>query len=402
MAINYPQFPKLNAADLGGLGGFDLGEAIRSGLGNYNLYQEAKFKPRNLENEAHGKELMNKIKEAQAKYAEEQALADLRGRQTSTSNIAQQIKERRNAMKRQQDLQNLLSGGSDMGQASGKPGHMTPHGFEGSLTGIPAEDLYSNTGEDRQAEQEAVDRIDRANDQNNEGSFIQSAPNLKQRINKGMQGNTNEKVLVPGNPNLSRINDIYNKYPQYRKELEAMGYKKSQSIKFDSKSGMNIITTTLPNGEVKVRTEAITGQNGTVPLTNALKSQLQNIKVNVPKVKRLVDDLIASPSPTEFPLYRKGARTKHHALVKEAAETYAKAKGWPNTNESIKAASEILGRGSLETDSDYRLRLEELKKELDRNAVEADETLNPNSKKSESNSHVVEYIRGSNGRLVPK
>jgi len=99
MAINYPNLPKLNASDVGGFGGFDLGEAIKSGLGNYNLYQETKFKPRNLENEAYGKELANKINEAKAKYAMQQALADLQYTQAGTGSLGAQAALHRGQLK---------------------------------------------------------------------------------------------------------------------------------------------------------------------------------------------------------------------------------------------------------------------------------------------------------------
>ena len=47
MALNLPQMPfKLSPQDMGN---FDLGSAIKSGLGNYNLSQEAKYKPQMME-----------------------------------------------------------------------------------------------------------------------------------------------------------------------------------------------------------------------------------------------------------------------------------------------------------------------------------------------------------------
>lgn len=92
--------------------------------------------------------------------------------QPSTNNFSGYIQ---NALKNifgknnsQQQPSNTFSqsmNGSQVG--SGKPGHMTPNGYEGSLTGAPAADYYANTGPDRQAEQEAVDRIDRAQNNNN-------------------------------------------------------------------------------------------------------------------------------------------------------------------------------------------------------------------------------------------
>lgn len=62
-------------------------------------------------------------------------------------------------------IQQILSGQNT--NAPNKPGHMTEHGFEGSLTGVPAQDFYANTGPDRKAEEEAIKRIDES---------IQSAP----------------------------------------------------------------------------------------------------------------------------------------------------------------------------------------------------------------------------------
>lgn len=100
---------KLNAADIGGLGGFDLGQAIRSGLENANLYQETKYKPqalanknyaeqlanqlqqynvqyapRNLENEALAKEIQNRINTPYAENANRAFLADIGNKEATT------------------------------------------------------------------------------------------------------------------------------------------------------------------------------------------------------------------------------------------------------------------------------------------------------------------------------
>lgn len=81
---------KLSAADMGGLGGFDLGAAIRSGLENANLYQEAKYKPQSLANKNYSEQLLNKINEAKAKYAAEKELANLKYTQAGTGNLGAQ------------------------------------------------------------------------------------------------------------------------------------------------------------------------------------------------------------------------------------------------------------------------------------------------------------------------
>jgi hypothetical protein len=117
--------------------------------------------------------------------------------------------------------------------------------------------------------------------------------------------------------------------------------------------------------------------NNQLPLTNAMKTQLQNIVTGVPKVTKKIDDLIAAPSPTTLIGFKPDQRAQHASLVLEAAESYAKAKGWPNTNESIKAARDILDRHTLESDDAYRKRLKALKHSLGRDYKDANETLNP-------------------------
>lgn len=74
MPIQYPNFPKLNAADMGA---FDLGAAIKSGLGNYNLYQEAKYKPRNLQEALIASQQKNQINAPYAQNANRVFEADV-------------------------------------------------------------------------------------------------------------------------------------------------------------------------------------------------------------------------------------------------------------------------------------------------------------------------------------
>ncbi len=230
MAINYQPLSKLTASDFGS---FDLGAAIKSGLDNAKAFQEARYRPRNLENEAYGKELSNKINAGKAKYAEQQSLADLQSTQTNTSNVAQQIKQKRADMERMNALRKYLSGGGSMPESGGKsdngswsPGHMTPHGFEGSIAPTNPDNFYANTGEDRQAEQEAVDRIDSAN---NNQSFIPSAPSFGQKIKQGMQQNNNK----PGSSELERANYLWDNVPSSRKDLKAMGFERDKEHPYE-------------------------------------------------------------------------------------------------------------------------------------------------------------------------
>lgn len=123
-----------------------------------------------------------------------------------------------------------------------------------------------------------------------------------------------------------------------------------------------------------------TGNDGnTAPLTNTIKTQMQGIIAGVPKVKVKIDALKDAPSPTQLIGYKPDQKAKHSSLVRETAETYAKAKGWPNTNESINTAIKILDRHTFESDAAYRKRLDELKISLDNDYNDAKNTLSPGS-----------------------
>lgn len=139
--------------------------------------------------------------------------------------------------------------------------------------------------------------------------------------------------------------------------------------------------------------------DGEIPLTNAMKTQMQNIISGVPKVKVKIDSLIKAQSPTALLGYKSSSKAVHNALVKETAETYAKAKGWPNTNESIKAAAEILDRHTFESDSAYRERLKSLKKSLDNDFNDAKGTLHPKAIGKQQQSPQEMIFNPTTGRL---
>jgi hypothetical protein len=93
---------------------------------------------------------------------------------------------------------------------------MTAHGFEGSLTGAPAENYYANTGEDRKAEQEAVDRIDRAQNRNEtpleleltHGQQQQSTQPLTNAEKTGLYKGTVEQGKEEGKYRAEALRDI--------------------------------------------------------------------------------------------------------------------------------------------------------------------------------------------------
>lgn len=197
-------------------------------------------------------------------------------------------------------------------------------------------------------------------------------PELSSNVKKA--GSSNQgTILDHGNPDLYHIDDMWEKNPIYRKAFQDRGLTKKQTIKTDPRTGITSTTIQYPSGKIEVKTNS--GASGPIPLTNQLKTLHQNIVSGIPKVMDAIDDIIKTPSPVGVPGYKSDQQAKHKALVNSTAETYAKAKGWPNTNESIHRATQIIGRGLFESDEAYRARLRDVKKTLEKDKAESQKTL---------------------------
>ncbi len=121
----------------------------------------------------------------------------------------------------------------------------------------------------------------------------------------------------------------------------------------------------------------------------AIKTLHENIIHMSPRAIESIEHLIKIPSPSEpwgFGAIKSGQKAAHNAAVSAAAETYAKAKGWPNTKGSIAEAKTILQRHSFETDHDYRERLRGYIGELKEGVKTSTQFLHPNSQSDNANS----------------
>lgn len=226
MPINLPGVPfKLTPQDMGG---FDVGDALKQGFNLNKQFQEARTMPKKLAEELLAKQLQNKINQPKADYAKDITLADLEHTRSGTGLQNIQTQTANAKLQHYKDFQNLLSGGSpnqssgyrDQIKGTGKPGYMTPHGFEGSMTGIPAESNYSNNGPDREAEKEAIARIDAANNQNTQGNSESFIPSFKSSLNENLNQGLQNK---PTNSELERLKWIWDNQPQYRKDIKGLG-----------------------------------------------------------------------------------------------------------------------------------------------------------------------------------
>lgn len=126
------------------------------------------------------------------------------------------------------------------------------------------------------------------------------------------------------------------------------------------------------------KAEIKAAQEGQLP--GAVKTLHENIIHISPKAIKAIDHIINIPSPVEpwgFGAIKSGQKAAHNKGVTAAAESYAKAQGWPNTKGSIQKAEEILQRGNFETDFDYRKRLRGYQDELRAGIKTSSELLHP-------------------------
>jgi hypothetical protein len=437
MAIQYPSF---GGSDWN-TGIPDYASAISKGLNNYINANKAKYAPQNEESLAQQNQIA-------AQYAEPNAQMALKKGGIDIQSVLQLMQQRQTAIDREKAFQQLLNGGGqqsswDGTQQSAQPANpaqpvsnspnmqdnYSPNpqddngiGNIANVKGIQGINDYSDNG--MPAEGPGVAASGSARDvfpgrrPNYKQQLAQGKgampipqsqqPGLQQNITQGLQANkpdeANETILQPGNPNLAHINEMWDKYPQFRKDLEARGFKKTQETKFDSKNGITRITTTMPNGEIRQRVFGNTTEKGGVPLTNPVKTYHEMIVGSAPQAKTMIDEIIKAPSPVLPPtflgkLYRPGARAEHTALVSATGETLAKALGFPNTDKGVELALNLVERGDNETDSAYRNRLEKLKKSIDVKVENSQKVLDTgiSTKQEESNKivKIPSYINNS-------
>lgn len=184
---------------------------------------------------------------------------------------------------------------------------------------------------------------------------------------------TNEVVITKGAPQLSGVDAMYDSNPLSRAFLEKKGYKKTQQVKFDNKTGKTTVITKYPSGKVTVTASsgAAPSEEG-IPLTNKMISKHQNIISSIdnalPTIQKILDEKGVNPYARWTGLLP-GAMSqsvKYDAMVKSALDSLIGAYGLPMTNEGIDTVKTQLLIGHGETPSAYRQRLKELVKDLNK------------------------------------
>ncbi len=376
----------------------DYQKALQDVFKNVQGAYDTAYKPKNMAEALLAAQIQNKINQPKADDAQGWYNLQKEALQSETGLRGAHLKQALMDLHQNEWLNNALNGGSTSAMPS-----------ETQSTSMPSIPPEAPTNAGRNVSYEGPGPNYGVPTARNTfpGRFpaSQQAPSLRENVAQGMGGAAmpaaealqEAKVLTEGNPSLAHVDKLYDENPYARLALEKKGFKKTQTVKVDPRTGLSSVVTTYPSGKVEVRSTS--NATGDVPLTNALKTLHQNIISGAPKAEKMIDDLIESPSPLGIPGFKPDQQARHKALVNAAAETYAKAKGWPNTNESIHRATTILGRGTLESDAAYRERLKSLKSSLKNDIKDSKNILNPSSKRQEQSSSNELTFNPETGRL---
>jgi hypothetical protein len=179
--------------------------------------------------------------------------------------------------------------------------------------------------------------------------------------------NPNENMVNPGNPELYKIDKLYDSMPQLRKKIESMGYKRTQQTKIDPKTGAITTVTTHPSGKVTVSSTTNPDAEFTSN-TAAVKSKAENTINGIDNAIPIIDGLIAKVNDIPGRLIGQylspNKEADYEADIAESAETFANAFGYPNTDKGYEQAEKVVRRRNGEGDKAYKARLEKLKTHL--------------------------------------
>ncbi len=351
--------------------------------------------------------LQNKINAAKAKYAMQNEAANLASTQTGTSLNNLKLQQIQNEMAQNKMFQDLMSGRQPQNQQSTP---IAPQGIQGvsdySDNGMPGEgpgvaasasayDTFPGRRANRPQAQNVSQNVPQAN-----SSIVPQAPNLQQNISNGLS-HGNKQLASEGDPNLYHIDQMYDQYPWFRKKLEKEGYKKTQTTKYDPKTGTTTTITTSPSGKTEISTIS-GGGNGKMPLTNDVKSRMQKVVALAPQVIKDIEDLKNTPSPARIPFapwWKPDQRNAFQRKVKELSESLAVAKAWPSVLGSIERAEEIINRGDYESTDAYKKALDDVIKKIKEAESNAQETLGQSKENKKTDSDKVLVFNPQTGRL---
>lgn len=192
-----------------------------------------------------------------------------------------------------------------------------------------------------------------------------------------------EIVISKGSPHLAGVDQMYDSDPRSRAFLEKKGFKKTQEIKFDNKTGRTTILTKYPSGTVTTKTyggAAAAGEGG-IPLTNKMISAHQEKIAAIDNALPALETILEKPKTwagkiQQFPRSSgwlpgmgyvpgfMGESASYEAKVNSVIDTLMKAYGLPSTHEGLETIRKQLLIEHGETDAHYKRRLKDFIKDL--------------------------------------
>ncbi len=175
------------------------------------------------------------------------------------------------------------------------------------------------------------------------------------------------KIVNAGSPNLYNIDNLFDSNPLARDYLEKNGFKKTQTVKIDNKTGKATIVTKYPSGKITMQTAGGSKPPEGTPLTSAMVTKHQQVisgaDTVIPVLKKILalgggEALDANGMPAgknkdvfqPYPLMGwtplsmgnipgwMSDAADYESLVTSASEPLVKALGYPTTSEGLEKA----------------------------------------------------------------
>ncbi len=320
------------------------------------------------------------IKAVQARFAEPNAKAALQGTQLENRHKQMIISHLANEIAQEKQFQQLLnkamSPGS-MGQnASGLPQAIskamspapsyTPIGSPAPMPYNPANSMATrNDLQDMGTDVSKMDPRFRKFDQM--GDYAAGGSQANQMAQNSPQPESSETVLSQGSPHLYGVDMLYENNPLSRNLLEKKGYKKTEQVKFDNKTGKTSIITKYPSGKITVQSMGGTSSDEGIPLTNKMVSTHQRVISSVdnalPQLQRLKDmDSHSNIYGESFGgnLFATHNQKKYQRLVNAVKENLIGAFALNPTEAGLQTAIDQLTIGGWESEKDYKNAIQDL------------------------------------------
>lgn len=334
------------------------------------------------------------IRAVQAEFARPTAEQALLSSQLSNRKSQMEISRLAEEMAQQKELENQLKRAFGMATDS-QPTEMPVRQMPQSMNAMPSiglpASLPTNVTTNLQDQGTDVRKMDaRYKKFDNLSGYGATGENQMNESQIPVKQELQETVITPGSRHLYGIDQMYDSNPLSRVFLEKKGYKKSQQVKFDNKTGKTSIITTYPSGKVTVQTTSSTSGEEGIPLTNKLISRNQGVIAGVDNAIPVIQDIInlsdtnnidqknksikdksilsgGSPYPVWSISSESGERqAKYDGLVNQALDSLMSAFGMPQTNEGLNSVKKQLQIRWNESDKAYVRRLKELIKDLEK------------------------------------